>query len=73
MSAVYHVKYRKYQYSLEEGVDVIANNKAEAYDYAAFEVIPDKEGIYPYSAWVSSVTYNNGNCHYFNTSEGNAY
>lgn len=70
---MYYVKYRKYQYSLEEGVSVIANNKAEAYDYATFEIIPDIEGICPYSAWVSSVTYQNGNCHYFNTSEGNPY
>lgn len=73
MSATYHVKYRLYKYSLEEGVDVVANNKEEAYDYATYEVIPDKEGALPYSSWVSSVTYNNGRCHYFNTVEGCAY
>lgn len=72
-TATYHVRYRKYQYNLEEGVDVIASNKAEAYDRAVYEIIPDTEGVYPYSAWVSSVTYNNGNCHYFNTIEGYAY
>lgn len=72
-TATYHVKYRKYQYSLEEGIDVAAHNKEEAYDLATYEIIPEIEGTYPYSTWVSSVTYNNGNYHRFNTSEGNAY
>ena len=40
---------------------------------AMYEAIPKKEGEMPYSAWVVSVTYNNGNCKFFNTSEGNAY
>ena len=57
----------------EKMVDVIASNKEDAYDKAVFEVIPELEGTYPYGAWVSSVTYNNGRCHYFNTSCGNAY
>ena len=54
-------------------VDVLAKNKAEAYDKAVYEVIPRIEGELPYSAWVDSVTYQNGNVRYFNTCEGNAY
>ena len=73
MRAVYTVKYRMYGAADEKSISVIASSKADAYDVAAWDLIPEKEGNYPYSAWVSSVTYNNGNCHYFNTSEGNAY
>lgn len=73
MRATYHVRYRAWHCGEEKGVDVIANNKYDAYDKATYEVIPEIEGSCPYSSWVSSVTYNNGNCHYFNTSEGNAY
>lgn len=69
----YHVRYHLFQYSEEEGIDVLANNKEEAYDYAVYELIPDDNGHVPYSAWVESVTYSNGNYHTFNTSEGNAY
>lgn len=69
----YYVKYRTYSTGEERGLQVIANNKAEAYDKAFYEDIPAIEGETPYSAWVSSVTYNNGKCHHFNTSEGNAY
>lgn len=72
MSA-YYVKYRLYQWELEKGIAVAARNKAEAYDIAFYEKIPEVEGKMPYSAWVYSVTYNNGNCRHFNTSEGNAY
>lgn len=73
MRATYHVKYRLYQSSEEQGIDVVAVNKFGAYYLATYEIIPDKEGHVPYSSWVSSVTYSNGRCHYFNTSEGNAY
>lgn len=69
----YHVRYRLFQWSEEEGIDVLANNKEEAYDKAVYETIYDKEEWLPYSAWVESVTYNNGNYRTFNTSEGNAY
>lgn len=54
-------------------IDVKANNKEDAYDTAVFDDIPEKEGTYPYSAWVSSVTYNNGKVRYFNTCEGMPY
>lgn len=73
MRATYHVRYRNWSNGEEKGIDVIASNKADAYDIATFEVIPEKEGSLPYSSWVSSVTYNNGNCHYFNTIEGLPY
>lgn len=59
--------------SEEKLIDLLANNKEEAYEKAFYEAIPEREGEMPYSAWVSSVTYQNGNVRYFNTSEGNAY
>lgn len=75
----YYVKYQLNGYwEKPQGVQVIANNKAEAYDKAVNEVIPQKHKdeeskYYPYSAWVHSVTYNNGNVRYFNTCDGKAY
>lgn len=71
-SNAYWVCYRVYG-EAEKGMQVIATSKADAYDKAFFDLIPAKEGTMPYSAWVSSVTYNNGNYRVFNTSEGNAY
>ena len=73
MSA-YYVKYKMNGFWEEEkGICVPARNKAEAYDKATYEMIPELEESVPYSSWVSSVTYNNGNCKYFNTFEGLAY
>lgn len=70
----YYVMYRMYGiWSDAKGICVAARSKAEAYDKAVYELIPEKEGTYPYSAWVESVTYSNGNYRVFNTSEGNAY
>ena len=69
----YTVKYRMYFAGEEKFVDVLANSKAQAYDTATYETIPEKEGAVPYSSWVSAVTYNNGNYHTFNTCEGLAY
>lgn len=68
----YAVRYRMIG-SEEKLIDLLANNKKEAYEKAFYEAIPEREGEMPYSAWVSSVTYQNGNVRYFNTSEGNAY
>ena len=51
-------------------IDVIAGNKWDAYMKAVYEAIPEREGELPYSAWVDSVTYQNGNCKHFNTFEG---
>lgn len=70
----YYVKYRMGGiYNQEKGIAVLARNKADAYDKAVYDEIPKIEMQLPYSAWVTSVTYNNGNCRYFNTSEGNPY
>ena len=69
----YTVKYRMYFAGEEKMVDVLAENKGQAYDKATYEEIPAREGCVPYSSWVSSVTYNNGNYHRFNTCEGLAY
>ena len=69
----YTVKYREYKFSAEQTIIVLADNKADAYDKATYEEIPKAIGTHPYSAWVSGVTYNNGNYKTFNTSEGNAY
>lgn len=69
----FYVEYRIHSAAQVRGVEVHANNKADAYDLAVYEVIPAKEGTIPFSAWVASVTYNNGNCHRFNTCEGLPY
>lgn len=57
----------------EKNTSFLAKNKADAYEKAVFEEIPKIEGELPYSAWVVSVTYNNGNYRRFNTFEGNPY
>jgi len=54
-------------------VSVLARNQADAYDKAVYEVIPEIHGYCPYSAWVASVTYQNGNYKRFNTHEGCPY
>ena len=69
----YHICYIMEYYELEKSLDVLANNKAEAYDKATFEVIPKIEGAQPYAARVDSVTYNNGNHKIFNTVFGLPY
>ena len=70
----YHVRYKMHEADSEcKGIDVIAKNKADAYDKAVFVAIPTVEKSTPYSAWVQSVTYNNGNYSMFNTFEGNPY
>lgn len=70
---VYTVLYRVWSSGEVKRIHVIASSKAEAYDIATYEAIPQKEGEPPYSAWVDNVTFSNGNVRYFNTSEGNAY
>ena len=69
----YCVHYRMHSAAVEESILVKAANKAEAYDKAVFEAIPEREGEHPYSVWVVSVMCNNGNHHRFNTCEGLAY
>ena len=70
----YYIKYKMYSADIVHGIGVVAGSKDEAWDVATYEAIPRKhEGEIPYSAWVSSVTYQNGNCRYFNTHEGKPY
>lgn len=69
---VYCVEYNNW-FEYGKKVYVLASNKYDAYDKAVYEEIPKIEGGLPYSAWVASVTYQNGNYHRFNTFEGNPY
>lgn len=69
----YTVAYRMYWSAPEQEIQIPATSKADAYDKATFEAIPKKEGRIPYSSWVTSVTYQNGNYHRFNTIEGMGY
>ena len=68
----YYVKYRLHG-KWPKGINILANNKYDAYIKAIGFSIPEKEGEMPYSAWVESVTYSNGNYKLFNTFEGNPY
>ena len=70
----YTVAYKFYKYDTPRRIVVLADTKAEAYDKACCEKIPNKwKGEFPYSAWVESVTYQNGNERHFNTFEGKPY
>ena len=60
-------------YEEEKSIHIFAKNKIEAYDKAVYEIIPEKEGSVPYSAWVASVHYGNNEYRTFNTSSGNPY
>lgn len=70
---VYTVRYILYHSATENYICVLAPSKVAAYDKAVFEDIPRTTGEQPYAAWVSSVTYNNGNYRKFNTFPGNPY
>lgn len=69
----YRVEYKLFNGGEVKGIDVSARSKEQAYDKAVYESIPKKEGELPYSAWVASVTYQNGNYREFNTFSGNPY
>lgn len=70
----YYVEYLvNGSWEMPKGICVPARNKFEAYDIATYEMIPEIEGRIPYSAWVASVTYNNGNYKTFNTCSGLPY
>lgn len=69
----YTVYYKSWAMGDIKKIHVLAANKTDAYDKAVYDFVPKIEGELPYSAWVDSVTYQNGNCKYFNTSEGNPY
>ena len=71
---VYTVEYKMHSADTVKHVDVIASNKIEAYNKALYgEIRKWEDGAFPYSAWVHSVTYSNGNYRRFNTFEGNPY
>lgn len=72
MSA-YTVEYKLHMRGQVHRISFLAKNKADAYDKAVYEEIPKATGEYPYSAWVYSVTYQNGNHKLFNTHEGKPY
>lgn len=73
MRAMYSVEYKMHSADEIKRVSVIASNKQEAWDKATYEAIPEKEERVPYSSWVDSVTYKNGNVRTFNTFEGKPY
>ena len=58
---------------LEKHISFPANNKFDAYDRAAYELIPEREGAHPCAVWVYSVTHNNGREQRFNTFEGKRF
>lgn len=70
----YTVKYKLFSSDIVRTMHLPASNKEEAWDKAVYEGIPlMHRGETPYSAWVYSVTYNNGNYKRFNTHEGKPY
>ena len=69
----YHVQYKMHSCDTVKGIDIVAKNKVDAYDKTVYEQIPEIEKSFPYSAWVVSVTYNNGSYKQFDTFEGKPY
>ena len=69
----YYINYKMYSTDEIDGIQVLAENKEDAYNKAVYELIPEIKGELPYSAWVHSVTYKNGNYKLFNTFEGLPY
>ena len=69
----YAIHYKVREFGEVKLITLLANNKEDAWEKAVYEDIPKKEGEPPYSAWVISVTYNNGNYRKFNTCEGKPY
>lgn len=72
-SKAYYVKYRVNHYEEEQGIGLLAVNKKDAY-YKAIDKVKEKEGCTPYSAWVYSVTFQNGRHQVFkSTNEQNPF
>ena len=69
----YRVEYKAWENGEYKHVDVLAKSVADAYTKAVYDVILKQDGSLPYSAWVASVTYNNGNYKMFNNFEGKPY
>lgn len=73
LEKMYTIQYKLHSADQVRQISLCAKNKPDAYDRAVYELIPEKEGTTPYSAWVHSVTYQNGNYRLFNNFEGNPY
>lgn len=69
----YSISYKMNEFDEIKRIRVTADNKEDAYDTAVFDEIPAVENSYPYSAWVSTVYFKNGDCKDFNTCEGMPY
>lgn len=69
----YCINYKTHNTNEVKSIQVLAENKEDAYDRAVYEIIPQIECELPYSAWVDSVVYKNGNRKMFNTFEGKPY
>ncbi len=71
---MYTVEYKLWSEGEIKKIYVSAKSKFEAYMKAYYEAIPaENKGEVPYSAWVTAVTYQNGNYKEFNTFEGNPF
>ena len=66
----YTVEYKMFFAGNVNNISFLARNKEEAYEKAVYTYSPEKHGTLPYSAWVTSVTFQNGNYKAFNTFEG---
>ena len=73
MRQTYTVEYIVHQYGEVKRICFASGSKALAWEKAVFELIPKEEGAQPYAAWVTSVTYQNGNERRFNTHCGKPY
>ena len=69
----YTVEYKLHRADQVHRISFLAENKEDAYDKAVYDKVPKLTGEYPYSAWVYSVTYQNGGYRRFNTHEGMPY
>ena len=71
---MYTVEYKLWSTGETKKIFVSAKNRFEAYMKAYYESIPNENsGELPYSAWVSAVTYQNGNYKTFDTHEGRPF
>ena len=69
----FRVEYKLHSAGEVKGIDVAAKSRADAYRVAVFDKIPQIEGEQAYSAWVASVTYQNGNYRRLNNFEGKPF
>jgi hypothetical protein len=69
----YTVAYTMFFGDVERRINLLANNKVDAYDKAAYDAIPKVEESQPYAVWVHSVTHGNGREQVFNTFEGKRF